>query len=109
MTFAKKLRKGEVWLSSCDKKLSPVIKRYGACQLRPHKNHYAGLVSAIVSQQLSAKAGDTIWQRVLDIFGGNMPAPEQLVEVDTEVLRACGVSYAKVAYMKDLAEHIIDG
>lgn len=109
MTFASKLKKGEVYLSSHDQKLALVIKKYGACQLKPHKNHYAELVSAIVGQQLSTKAGDTIWRRVLDIFDGDMPTPEQLVGVDTEVLRACGVSYAKVAYMKDLAEHIIDG
>lgn len=109
MTFASKLKEGEVYLLNRDPKLAPVIKKYGPCRLKPHKNHYAELVSAIAGQQLSAKAGDTIWRRVLDIFDGDMPTPRQLIGVDTEVLRACGVSYGKAGYMKDLAEHIIDG
>jgi len=107
--FASQLKSGEEWLFANDLKLSAVIKKYQPCTLAPHTNHYAELVSSIVGQQLSAKAGETIWRRVLGVFNGRMPAPEQLLKVDTEELRACGVSYAKVAYMKDLAEHILDG
>lgn len=109
MTYKIKLKVAEDHLARNDPKLAVVIKKYGPCNLTTHNDHYGELVSSIVGQQLSTKAGNTIWRRVLDVFGGEMPVPEQLVAVDTEKLRACGVSYAKVGYMKDLAAHIIDG
>lgn len=109
MTFANQLRVAEIWLTEHDERLSPLIRRYGRCRLAPHQEYYAELVSSIVGQQLSVKAADTIWHRVLQIFDNKMPTPRQLLAVDTEKLRAAGLSYAKVAYVKDLAEHILDG
>lgn len=109
MNFKAKLKIAEDHLSKNDFRIAGVIKKYGPCDLTTHSDHYAELVSSIVGQQLSTKAGNTIWRRVLDVFDGQMPTPEQLIKVDTEKLRACGVSYAKVGYMKDLATHIIDG
>lgn len=109
MNFKRNLNKAQTELSASDKKLAVLIEKYGDCNLAPHSDYYAELVSNIVGQQLSVKAGATIWQRVLLVFGGKIPTEEQLVVVDTEKLRACGVSYAKAGYMKDLAQHILDG
>jgi DNA-3-methyladenine glycosylase II len=109
MSYQDELKIAENQLAKNDSKLAVVIKKYSPCDLTRHSDHYGELVSSIVGQQLSTKAGSTIWRRVLDVFGGQMPTPEQLIKVDTEKLRACGVSYAKVGYMKDLAAHIIDG
>jgi DNA-3-methyladenine glycosylase II len=109
MVFAEKLRQAEEHLAAHDKKLANIIKTFGHCQLRPHSDHYAELVSGIVGQQLSVKAAATIWQRVLLLNDGNLPTPEQLLKLKDEDLRASGVSYPKIRYMKDLAEHILDG
>jgi DNA-3-methyladenine glycosylase II len=38
-----------------------------------------------------------------------MPTPEQILETEIESLRGVGCSYAKAAYIKDLALHIADG
>lgn len=108
-TFSARINQAELHLSQKDPLLAQVIKRYDPCTITPHTNHYGELVSSIVGQQLSEKAGATIWKRVLAVFDGKMPLPDQLLAEDTEVLRGCGVSYAKVSYMKDLAQHIIDG
>jgi len=105
----KKLRAAEKHLASRDKKLAPVIKAYNPCRIVPHSDHYGELVSSIVGQQLSTRAGATIWRRVLDLFGGKMPTPRQLIEVEADKVRACGVSYPKIGYMKDLARHVLDG
>ena len=43
---------------------------------------YGALLRAIVGQQLSTKAARTIYGRVLDLFGGSTPAPEQLLEAE---------------------------
>jgi DNA-3-methyladenine glycosylase II len=70
---------------------------------------YGVLVRAITGQQLSVKAAASIWQRVVDRFGGT-PTPEQILADDPEELRvACGFSRAKVAYLRPLAEHVVSG
>jgi DNA-3-methyladenine glycosylase II len=70
---------------------------------------YGVLVRAITGQQLSVKAAASIWQRVVDRFGGT-PTPEQILADDPEELRvACGFSRAKVAYLRSLAEHVVSG
>lgn len=96
-------------LSAVDPIMAELIKKYGDCTITPHKNYYRELVDSIVSQQLSVKASQTIFNRFLDLFGGTMPTPKQILETDTEDIRRIGCSYAKAAYIKDLAEHIEDG
>jgi DNA-3-methyladenine glycosylase II len=108
MNFEQQLRKAEKYLAKNDKVLAPIIRASGPCRIRPHTDHYGELVSSIVGQQLSAKAGAVIWGRVLDLFGSKMPTPKQLIQVDPDEVRACGVSYPKISYMKDLAQHVID-
>lgn len=109
MTFAQKLQAGQRHISTHDKKLAEVITACGPCRLKPHSDHYGELVGSIVGQQLSAKAAGAIWRRVLDLFDGHMPTPEELIKVDSQTLRDVGLSWAKVRYVKDLAEHVIDG
>jgi DNA-3-methyladenine glycosylase II len=109
MTFEQKLRIGEKHLAINDKKLAPIINASGPCRLKPHTDHYGELVGSIVGQQLSAKAAGAIWHRVLDLFGSKMPTPEQLIKVEDQKLRDVGLSWAKVKYVKDLAQHILDG
>jgi DNA-3-methyladenine glycosylase II len=70
---------------------------------------YGALLRAIVGQQLSTKAARTIYLRVLDLFGGTPPSPEQLLEANEEDLRAAGLSGRKVEYVRDLAVHVIEG
>jgi len=109
MDLAKNVQQAESQLSRYDKKLAPIIKMYGPCKFEPHSDHYGELVSSIVGQQLSSKAGAVIWGRVIALFGGKMPSPRQLIAMDADKIRACGVSYPKIGYMKDLAAHILDG
>jgi DNA-3-methyladenine glycosylase II len=70
---------------------------------------YGALLRAIVGQQLSTKAARTIYLRVLDLFDGRTPSPEQLLAVGEEDLRAAGLSGRKVSYIRDLAAHVIGG
>jgi len=109
MDFDEQLALAQVHLSANDAKLAELIKKYGPCRIKPHDDHYGELLSSIVSQQLSVKTADTIWDRVLDVFKGKTPSPQQLTAADAEAIRACGVSYQKISYMRDLANHIISG
>jgi DNA-3-methyladenine glycosylase II len=108
MTFQQQLLQAEAYLAQHDKLLAPVIKASGPCRIKPHTDHYGELVGSIVGQQLSTKAAATIWQRVLGLFGGKMPTPEELIKINDQKLRDAGLSWAKVRYVKDLAQHILD-
>jgi DNA-3-methyladenine glycosylase II len=93
-----------------DKTLAPIISRAGPCTMRPHRNYYQALVGSIISQQLSVKAADTIERRFCELFGSSdMPSPEQILTKDIEELRSVGLSRAKATYVRDLAQHVVDG
>jgi DNA-3-methyladenine glycosylase II len=70
---------------------------------------YGALLRAIVGQQLSTKAARSIYRRVLELFDGSTPAPEQLLGVSEDHLRGAGLSGRKVEYIRDLASHVISG
>jgi DNA-3-methyladenine glycosylase II len=108
MSFEQQLRSGEKHITKNDKKLAEVIKSSGPCRLKPHTDYYGELVGSIVGQQLSAKAAGAIWRRVLDLFGGKMPTPKELIKIEDQKLRDVGLSWAKVRYVKDLAQHVLD-
>ena len=105
-------------LAAADPTMAALIERLGkldiATRLRRRKEErpadaYGALLRAIVGQQLSTKAARTIYLRVLDLFGGTTPTPEQLLEASEEDLRACGLSGRKTEYVRDLARHVLSG
>jgi len=105
-------------LAAADPTMAALIERMGkldiATRLRRRKEErpadaYGALLRAIVGQQLSTKAARTIYLRVLDLFGGSTPGPEQLLEASEEDLRACGLSGRKTEYVRDLAAHVLSG
>ena len=76
----------------------------------PRPTHFGALVRSIVGQQVSTHAARAIHGRLLERYGGEEPAPEQVLAEDPEELRAAaGLSRAKVAYLRSLAEHVVDG
>jgi DNA-3-methyladenine glycosylase II len=70
---------------------------------------YGALVRSIVGQQLSTKAARSIFERLVALFDGHTPTPRQLLDSDPERVRSIGLSRAKVAFLRDLAEHVEDG
>jgi len=100
---------------AADPVMAALIERLGdrsVAQRRrglPKPDAYGALLRTIVGQQLSSKAARTIYERVLAIFGGRTPTPEELLEVDEAELRGAGLSGRKVTYIRDLAQHVLDG
>jgi DNA-3-methyladenine glycosylase II len=85
-----------------------IAARLGADE-RP-SDHYGALIRAIVGQQVSTRAARAMWGRLTERFGGRAPLPEEVLADDPEELRAAaGLSRAKVAYLRSLAEHVVDG
>ena len=99
-----------VHLRAHDPVLAPIIAAAGPTTMRPHHNYYQALVGSIISQQLSVKAADTIERRFCELFGGStIPSPEQILTKDIEELRSVGLSRGKATYVRDLAQHVVDG
>ncbi len=84
--------------------IDPEIDRRGS---RP--NPYEAIARAIVGQQLSTKAARSIWEKLLGLFGGEMPEPQALLRRRPQTLRKAGLSNAKVEFLRDLAQRITDG
>jgi DNA-3-methyladenine glycosylase II len=84
--------------------IDPATDRRGS---RP--DPYEALARAIVGQQLSTKAAASIWNKLLEQFGGRPPTPEQLLNRRGDQLRKAGLSRSKVEFLKDLAKRVKDG
>ena len=103
-----------VWdeLRSADPVLGRLLDEHGAPthDRQPRPEHYSALVRSIVGQQLSVRAARAIHARLLEYFGGSEPTPDEILAADPEAMRAAaGLSRAKVAFLRSLAEHVLDG
>lgn len=101
------LEQAAAYLQTHDTVLAPVITRYGLPDITPHTDYYQALVSEIMGQQLSVKAAAAIRKKFVDLFDGAFPAPKQILEKSPEALRGAGLSWAKVKYVQDLAQHVL--
>lgn len=71
--------------------------------------HFDHIARSIVYQQLSGAAANTIYGRLLALYGGRTPTPAQLAKTPDEQLRAVGLSTRKAEYIKDLARRTAEG
>lgn len=88
--------------------MAQLIVQHGPCPFADHEfRPFQTLANSIISQQLSAKAADTIERRVQSIVSGFTPAG--FLAVPPEALRAAGLSSAKARYIVELAQRVSDG
>ena len=97
-----------------DPVMARLIDEHGAVVKRDLKRErpgdaYGALLRSIVGQQLSTKAARTIYGRLTDLFDGHAPTPRQLLAADPDAIRAAGLSRPKIAYLRDLAQHVEEG
>jgi DNA-3-methyladenine glycosylase II len=95
-----------------DRRLARIIRKVGSFPTeRPKAQHpYAVLMRAIVYQQLNGKAASTIFGRVKTLSAnGDVPTPEEILQLDDTKLRGAGLSRQKIAAVKDLAAKTLDG
>lgn len=71
--------------------------------IKSEVNIMTSLSKAIVSQQLSVKAADTIYKRFLGLFDGVSPNATVLLETDIETLKSVGLSKQKITYIREVA------
>jgi 3-methyladenine DNA glycosylase/8-oxoguanine DNA glycosylase len=99
-------------LSRADSVMAALIHRVGPITLEVRSMHdpFQTLMRSIAYQQLSGRAAQTIYGRVLDLFeDAKPPNPSQVLEMDYDRLRGAGLSNAKTLAIKDLASKTLDG
>jgi DNA-3-methyladenine glycosylase II len=102
-------------LSASDPVIARLIDRYGSpdglfeSRGRRPGDAYGALVRSIVGQQLSTRSARAIFGRLIARFDDRTPTPRELLDADPQELREVGLSRAKVAYLRDLAERVEDG
>ena len=75
----------------------------------PAMDLYGALLFQIAGQQLSVAATRTILGRIEGLFGGRLPEPAELLAVDPARIREAGLSWRKIATLRDLAQRLSDG
>ena len=96
-----------------DRKLRKVIDRVGPCTLRPRRDYFIKLIQSILSQQVSVAAAASMYRKLSANFTGKKPKPAEVIkflrESDEMLVRSCGLSRQKRAYVLDLAERFHAG
>jgi DNA-3-methyladenine glycosylase II len=93
---------------SRDRKMKSLIAAQGPVKLSKRKDVCYLLCASIMSQQLAVPVARTIKRRFLDLFGGRVPAPGEILAVPHERLRAIGLSNAKASYIHNVARFALD-
>lgn len=96
-------KQAEAYLSRVDPVVHSLIKAHGPCSL-PEREYrpFDTLVVSIISQQLSAKAADTIEGRISKIVRKPF-TPAAFLQIHDASLREAGLSRAKIRYIRELA------
>ncbi len=99
-------------LSRADRPLARVIRRVGTFPTQKRKSQppFVSLFRAIVYQQITGKAAETILNRVKTMIARDgFPTPEEILGASRAKLRRAGLSRQKIAAAKDLAVKTLDG
>ena len=104
----------QYWEQACrelmkqDRILKKLIPKYGSGFLVTRGDAFNTLARAIVGQQISVVAAQSVWNRVL-LAAKKKVNPKNILALSAEELRAAGLSGRKVEYIRDLADHFHSG
>ena len=104
----------EYWEQACrelikqDRILKKLIPKYGSGFLVTRGDAFNTLARAIVGQQISVAAAQSVWNRVLATAKKKVN-PKNILALSVEELRSAGLSGRKVEYIRDLADHFHSG
>jgi 3-methyladenine DNA glycosylase/8-oxoguanine DNA glycosylase len=94
-------------LKKRDKKLGHAIDEIGIIERRVTPDLFEALVASIASQQISAKAAETVWARMGERLGAITPA--SVTAATPEEIQQCGMSMKKAGYIKGIGDAVAEG
>lgn len=86
-----------------DRRLSKLVEAQGILAVKKRKNICIYLCASIMSQQLSTKVADVIYNRFLALYNGKEPSAQQVLDTPLTTLRSIGLSNAKTQYVHNVA------
>lgn len=98
--------KEAAYLLAKDPNLKQLLAKNKEIKIILAKDYYQALVQTIISQQLSTRVAEVIYQRLETLMNEKINAKE-MIALDEQVLRDIGVSRPKIKYLKSLAEHVV--
>ncbi|MDY0294442.1 MAG: hypothetical protein RBQ71_01420 [Acholeplasmataceae bacterium] len=94
------------YLIEKDTHLKPLFDKKEMITVHVNDRYFESLIDTIIAQQLSSKVASVISKRLFNYFNSSIE-PKALLETKDEDLRALGLSFQKIKYLKSLAECII--
>ena len=94
-----------------DRVMKKLIPQFGEARLQSKGDAFTTLARAIVGQQISVKAAQSVWSRFVVVVDGPSAklAPAAVMRVEVTALRSAGLSARKAVYLGDLARHFDSG
>jgi len=99
----------DYWPAACEALAlqSPVwvelLARHSDRALRSRGAPYETMLRSLVGQQISVKAADAVWARVVEALNGQINS-SVLLALSDDTLKATGLSRQKIAYARALSE-----
>ncbi|MGH8668546.1 MAG: DNA-3-methyladenine glycosylase family protein [Burkholderiales bacterium] len=93
-------------LARRDPIMAGVMRRHPKVFMTRRGEPFLTLARAIVGQQISVKAAQSVWDRLVACVGE--VSPHSVLAKPRPLLRACGLSDRKTEYIADLAQHFAD-
>ncbi len=94
-------------LSAVDPVLRELVASSKGLAMRSRGDAFNTLARSIVGQQISVKAAQSVWNKLIAAL--LEMHPEAVRSHHPDALRACGLSRGKVTYLHDLAHHFAEG
>lgn len=102
-------KKAREHFRKADPRLFKVLQKIGNLEkissISP-REYFSRLCENIIGQQLSSKVADTFVERFRALFPRKQITPKRLLQLSDTTLRKIGISWAKVKYLKDLAQKV---
>lgn len=104
------LKQAAVQLGKRDPQLAPLLSQPIDFKMISEHSPYETLLTAVIHQQLSPKAAETILGRIMTLYQDlKLPEPADLLKTPDYQLRGAGLSRSKTKAVKDIATHAIEG
>jgi DNA-3-methyladenine glycosylase II len=94
-------------LARIDPVMDGLVETFAGASIVSRGDPFVTLARSIVGQQISVKAADSVWARLMTMV--NAPTPQAILSCTVEQLRGCGLSARKAEYISDLAGHFVGG
>lgn len=92
------------YLKQKDKKLAEVIDMLGHMERPVNHDPFTSIVYHMIGQQISTKAHQTIWKRMIGELG--IISPDTLINVGKETIQSFGITFKKASYILEFAEKV---